>query len=56
MMMVGPRNSLVSRLLGGDYDPLTDTSPWMLWSGYWQDLPELWVDKIHDHVGEECED
>lgn len=55
--MIGPRNSVIAALQGLPYDWLRDTSPfintrWMRW----EELPELWVDKIHDHVGEQSPD
>lgn len=66
-MMVGPRNSIVAALLDespawniGEPIPdswLTDFSPWavapyrMTWDAIRDDWPELWVDRIHDHVG-----
>ena len=64
-MLVGPRNSVVSAILGegpswtfGADIPaswLTDTSPWVLirylnWDSIRDDYPELWVDQIHDYV------
>lgn len=55
--MIGPRNSVIAHLQGLTYDLLRDTSPFICsdWM-YWQELHELWVDKIHDHVGQESDD
>ena len=52
---LGQRNSLVACLKGEEYNPLLDDSPWVFWKGYWQDVPELWVDQIHDYVVEDEE-
>jgi len=54
---IGPRNSVVAAIQGRTYDALRDTSEWINanWMG-WRDLPEMWVDRIHDFVGEEADD
>jgi hypothetical protein len=54
--MIGPRNSVVAILRGereqNDYD-LFDQSEWINSDIlYWWELPELWVDKIHDFVAD----
>lgn len=54
--VIGPRNSVVAHLQGLAYDLLRDTSPFIT-TGWmeWRDLPELWIDRIHDYVAEDDE-
>lgn len=68
--IVGPRESVVKHLQGvppGDDEVfidhpwqilragLFDTSEWMVCT-HTEDLSELWVDDVHDFVGEELAD
>lgn len=59
-MLIGPRNGIIAELTGAVYDWMADASPWEIlpsakWDFIKHDWPELWVDKIHDFVGEEHE-
>lgn len=54
--MLGPRNSVVRLLRGEEVtseDWVTDQSEFIdsRWL-YFNELPELWIDKIHDYVHE----
>lgn len=54
--MIGPRNSIVRTLMGEE----VTTEEWVAdqsefvdsRSVYFDELPELWVDKVHDYVDE----
>ena len=52
--MFGPRNSVVRTLLGEDIsldEFLTDQSELVDSSFFeWHDVPEGWVDQVHDYV------
>lgn len=60
-LIFGPRNSCVRLILGDDVTGVEfreDTSIWGAWSddpalGFERPM-ELWVDLVHDHVGEEA--
>ena len=56
--MIGPRNSVVRTLLGEEVpldDLLTDQSEFIDTEACrWDDLPELWVDRLYE--GHYCED
>ncbi|WP_157836717.1 hypothetical protein [Mycolicibacterium phlei] len=54
--MIGPRDSIIRMLHGEeltveeivrDHSPFVDSDDL-----YWNEFSHLWVDKIHDHVGE----
>jgi len=52
--MIGPRNSVVAHLRGEPYNVILDDSEWINSAClYWHELPEVWIDKIHDFVGED---
>lgn len=52
--MIGPRNSVVRTLMGEEVpmeDWVTDQSEFVdARFIYFHEMPELWVDRIHDHV------
>jgi len=52
--MIGPRNSVVAHLRGEPCNAILDDSEWVNSAClYWHELPEVWIDKIHDYVLED---
>lgn len=54
--MIGPRNSIVRTLMGEEVpleEWITDQSPFVNsdWL-YWHEMPEVWIDQVHDYVAE----
>lgn len=45
------------RLYGATFEWVKDALPMHTAPNWWQELPpELWIDKVHDFVGEELDD
>lgn len=53
--MIGPRNSIIRTLMGEEVpldEWVRDQSEFVdSTTMYWNDYPELWIDRVHDSVG-----